>query len=430
MTFRFLYVNIKVFKTRSDFNVSDQNTFTMKKYVLIIAILLSGIGVASAQKISGNWLITKVNVDGKEQGVYTRIDFLENGDMEVSGRNMGTWTYNQKKKVINIVSAKFKELNGTSEVKEINESELIIENNGARIFFVKLDKQKITNDNLASGLIGTWQIVDDNNPDVTKLITFKAPDIVTTVEWEPGMESTSEGTWIFDPRKMSLLIMGRLSDFGGENKVVSIGETELELINNNNHFIAKRRDQKTSGIEHLKFTEADFYDQEGDYRYEDDEQKLPWQDPYKMMASLAGVQHLVYTHSTLIEETGVFNSKKLTADVSVDEAGEMLNIDFIFYGYDQYNLPEDTELPPNQINPFQCTNKLYPQQDIAFRVIGNEQLVTPAGTFDCTVIEGVDNFEVRKKCWLVNDRPGIYAKIIEDKSGDFGHYIIYELQEM
>ena len=173
---------------------------------------------AATEKISGNWLITKVNVDGKEQGVYTRIDFLENGDMEVSGRNMGTWTYNQKKKVINIVSAKFKELNGTSEVKEINESELIIENNGARIFFVKLDKQKITNDNLASGLIGTWQIVDDNNPDVTKLITFKAPDIVTTVEWEPGMESTSEGTWIFDPRKMSLLIMGRLSDFGGENK--------------------------------------------------------------------------------------------------------------------------------------------------------------------------------------------------------------------
>jgi len=402
----------------------------MKNYLLIMAMILSGIGLINAQKVCGNWLITKVKVDGQEQGVYMPINFLENGDMEVSGRNMGTWSNEQKKKIILITSEKFKELNGSNDVKEINEQVLVIENSGARVQLMRLDKPKIAIDNQSSGLIGAWLVKDEKNPDVTKILMLKAPDVINYLEHSSSMETTCNGTWIYDAEKTSLIVMGRVPGLKGENEVVKKGDVHLELINEGRHFLASRKDQNSSDIERLTFTGADFYSPEGDYKYEEDEQKLPWHDPYILLTSLADVQHLVYEYSALIDETGVFDHKQLTAEVTVNKGDEVVNIDFIFCGYDQYNLPEDVALPPNQINVSQCANKFYPQLEMVFRVIGNEQLMTPAGTFDCTVIEGVDSFEVRKKCWMVNDRPGVYAKIIEDKPGDFGHYIIYELQEM
>jgi len=144
------------------------------------------------------------------------------------------------------------------------------------------------------------------------------------------------------------------------------------------------------------------------------------------MAYLRNVSQLVYTYSVLVEDTDAFNSKILTADVEANLENELASIDFIFYGYDRYNLPDDTELPPNK----DYSNPLFPLKDDIFRVVGEEEISTPAGTFDCMVIEIMGDFEMRKKAWMVKDKPGVYAKIIEDKPGSFGKYAIYELQEI
>lgn len=168
----------------------------MKKCLLVITILLSAISLSNAQQVSGSWLITIVSVDNKEQEVYAPIDFLENGELEISGRPMGSWTYDQNTQVLQIVSDKFKELHGTNRVKVFNESALIIENKGARIQLVRLDLQKNVMENQASGLMGTWQVKDDHNRAVTKLLLFEAPDIIRVIEHESGMQTTSEGTWI------------------------------------------------------------------------------------------------------------------------------------------------------------------------------------------------------------------------------------------
>ncbi len=31
---------------------------------------------------------------------------------------------------------------------------------------------------------------------------------------------------------------------------------------------------------------------------------------------------------------------------------------------------------------------------------------------------------------MINNNPGIYAKCIHDKSGDWGHYAVFELQKI
>jgi hypothetical protein len=148
----------------------------------------------------------------------------------------------------------------------------------------------------------------------------------------------------------------------------------------------------------------------------------------EMMMTLLNVKQLIYNYSTLIEEVDVFENEILTADVNSNPQEQQLSIDFIFFGYDRYNLPEDTELPPNEFDEY---NSLYPEDDNSFRVVGTEQITIAAGTFDCTVIEAVDGWDHSKKLWMINDKPGIYAKIIDENTNeDYGYYHLYELQEI
>ncbi len=73
---------------------------------------------------------------------------------------------------------------------------------------------------------------------------------------------------------------------------------------------------------------------------------------------------------------------------------------------------------------------MYPEEDNSCRIVGSEQIATPAGTFDCVVVEVAIDYETRKKLWMIKDKPGIYAKIIDDKEGTWGHYNMFELQEI
>ena len=98
-------------------------------------------------------------------------------------------------------------------------------------------------------------------------------------------------------------------------------------------------------------------------------------------------------------------------------------IDNIFNGYDS----TESDLPINR----NFSSPLYPLEEHVYRIANNEQIITPAGTFECTVIEAVNYSGVLKKLWMVNDKIGVYAKIIEeDTDENFGHYYIYELQKI
>nr|MDA3822213.1 hypothetical protein [Bacteroidales bacterium] len=312
----------------------------------------------------------------------------------------------------------------------IYEEEIILETKKEKVFFVKIDKEKIYEENEASGIIGAWEIEGDEDAEGTKLLTFESPDILTLIERKPGMESRSSGQWIFNKKDMSLLIMRRIGTLDGISKVIKIGADSLEFDNQGVHFILKRKKPGEIKVERLEFSEDEFYTEDGDFKYELDEEKLPWQNYYDMIKSLENVEQIIYTYSTLIEGTKIFDSRILKANVLADINEESLSIDYIFYGYDNDNLPEDTELPTANFNVSDYPSVLYPLTDMPFRISGGEKITTPAGTFDCTLIEGMYDFDTKRKCWMINDKPGIYAKIIEDKPGSFGHYCVYELQEI
>ena len=74
---------------------------------------------------------------------------------------------------------------------------------------------------------------------------------------------------------------------------------------------------------------------------------------------------------------------------------------------------------------------MYPLKENLFRVTGKETVKTPAGKFDCTVIETAGDFGIPEKLWMIDSKPGVYAKIIvDDNSEDFPHYSVFELQKI
>ena len=93
-----------------------------------------------------------------------------------------------------------------------------------------------------------------------------------------------------------------------------------------------------------------------------------------------------------------------------------------------FNLPKDTKLPPNQFNEY---NKLYPEENNSFRVVGKEKITTSAGTFNCTIVEVIEGFDKKLKLWMINDKPYIFAKMIKERTDKmYGYYHMYELQEI
>jgi len=406
----------------------------MKKIILFLALAFATTFVqAKNAPVSGEWLLTKVDEQDNTKEVYMPVSFHANSDFSIMDMKMGSWQYDKKQKTVNITSNRFKKMSGENQVLKCNKEEMILKNknNGAKMYFLRLDKAKIEAANKASGFTGTWKMGSDDPSDL-RYITFSEPNQFQYVEKEPGTLSRSSGTWIYNRKKHSLIIimMGHAEGFRGKNIVLSIDEKGFAIENHGKTIKAVKA--KTAGkIEHLTFTEKDFFDSDGNFKYEADENKLPWLDTEAMIDFLKNIHELSYNYASLIKDAHVFQNQRLTANVQTVPEGEKACIDFIFYGYDKKHLPDDTELPPNCITPDDAYNKLFPAKDMDYRVAGKEQITTPAGTFQCTVVEALGDAEQKYKMWMINDKPGIYAKIIEEKPDkNFGYYHVYALQNI
>lgn len=401
----------------------------MKKIAfLLIAIMVLAVS-ANAQKVEGSWLVTKIVVGDKVDEPLIIIDYSADGSILTQGINVGTWSHNQKEEKMIMSSNMDKDFGGDCMITSLTQKQFNFTKGEEKWFLSRLNRAEIAANNLESGFVGTWKFTDDANPDVTRILTFTAPDSFTLIEKQPGMESRTGGMWIYNQEEKSLLLVGRIDQIGGKNKVFKLSDKEFLLENAGVEIVLHKSEASSQKIERLNFTEADFFDENGDYKYEGEEGKLPWTDPFEMLMSLVNTSQLEYDFSTLVEGTEVFETKKLTADVAADKDEQSLSIDFIFYGYDRYNLPDDAELPPNDLD-MSYGNQFFPLKDNSFRVLGNEDIETISGTYNCTIVESIGSSEDRYKLWMINDKPGVYAKIIEDKEGRFGHYYVYELKSI
>ena len=397
-------------------------------YKIIILVLFTFSINSFAQEqaqVQGEWLLDKMATKGNYQDVGQLVNFNQDGKLFIQDIPFGTWTYNKKEKLLNMQA---QNLSGGYEVAFLSATNMQLTLDNKDLYFTKIDREKMVKENAASGLIGLWEYANDLGDNMHRIIQFKAPDKIILIEKDANMESRYSGIWLYQAELNQLIIIGQLQGIRGINSEVTITPNEVNFLHKTKSTTLKKVKQDATNIEHLSFTTDDFYDKTGDYKYYDDDKKLPWKDYYQMLDDLTNVKQLIYKEATLVEGTKSFETKILKADVKANLNKEFLQIDAVFNGYDRYNLPDDTAFPSNVYN--QYASKLYPYKDVTYRVKGTDDITVPAGTYNCTVVEAIDNFDEKIKIWMINNKPGIIAKIIKEKSGSFGYYIRYELQEI
>jgi hypothetical protein len=435
-------------------------------YVLLLVLLAVSAGLSAKEtSVVGSWLLTKVEEKGKTEEVYAQIVFKDDGYAEWEGRVFGKWTRN--KKTFTIESEMIKEIAAEWKISTLNDGELILTKSGSKLNFVKFDKAKIEEANKNSGLEGIWKVDEiiysgnnevaeeavkepveeeteeaveesavengaeeweDTEDNVEKSFIFSLPNNIKILEVFGGGTSTGSGTWMYNDSDKSLIVIARDENLRGKSKVVKLTEKELVIENKMGTVMATKVEQKNIKIERLEFTESDFYDENGDYKYGGDVEKLPWEDYYLVLESLKDIKQLTYDFSTLVDEdAGGFDTKTLTANIVVNMDEETIEFDDVFKGTDRTSISEDEEMPIVEADP---DNSLFPFEDNSFRVAGEEAITTPAGTFNCTAVETTGHFDEVIKFWMINDKPGVIAKVILDEPGHFGHYKVFELTEI
>jgi len=399
----------------------------MKKVQLLLTIILfvSGSIVAKDFPAGGKWLLTKVEMDGKSQEIYTDVEFKDDGYAEMEGRVFGTWEYNNKTKRFVIKSEMIKEFAGSRKVETLNAEKMIMADSKTKLFFIKLDTAKTKVNNKNSGLEGVWK-TQENDEGLITTIVLELPNIFAFTETSDGYSSSAKGEWIFNPKEKTILIMTGERSFNGINSIVEISAEKLVLKHFDKTTELSKYKKPDIEVVRLKFSDEDFFTQDGDYKYEADIEKLPCEDPYQIFESLEKIKQLVYNYYKLDENSGVFSIQKLTANINTNPNDESISFDNIFEGVDRTTLMEDEDMPVIESNP---ENLLFPFDDSSFRVVGTEDVVTPAGTFKCTVVETMGDFDERIKFWMIDITPGVVAKVILDKPGSFGYYKVFVLKE-
>ncbi len=399
----------------------------MKK-VLITLILTVIVVLTPAQtsKLIGSWLMTKVEIGDKLEAPYFITDFNKDGKMVIMGIEAGTWEFDKKEKKIVMKSKLDKDFNGESKVLKLNKKELIVSKDGAKLYYIKVKQKEINEVNANSNFKGIWKIELKDAPESwqneTHFFKFELPNNFVAISDENGAESKYKGTWIYNPKEKTIIIIGRLQSLRGKSSIKRMSLNELELKNKEIIFKAKKIEIDSNSIEHLSFTYEDFHEED----YQGD---FPWYFE-EMVTFLANINCLKYKKGKLIEEFNVFEYQTIISkiEVNTNEQNVMFsNLAVIEGDTTQFSQNHKGGLSESY-NDFFPKKKPWP-----YRVLANQTVTVSAGTFNCTVIEGFDGDSDNKiKYWMINDKPGIYAKVIIEGEGVFGdlEYNVLELEKI
>ena len=439
----------------------------MKKLsILLFALLVISTSISAKKKSAlGSWLLVKIEEKGEIMQPYAEITFKDDGYAIWDGRVFGTWE--QSKKNFTLESKMIKELSAEWKISKFKDGELVLTKPDTKLFFIIFDKAKIEEDNKNSGLEGVWKVdevimkateeaieeaveeitegaveeateengseeysdveLEDRDNETKKTLIFSLPDTYKRLEEFNGGTSSESGTWMYNKTKSSLvLIDGRNAQ---KFELVKLTEKELIIDNNKETMVATKIELGNLKIIRLGFTEEDFFDENGDYLYNDDSEKLPWNDTYKTMDFLENVKALVYNYSIKLRDIELFDTKEIVAKVSSSTEKMTIDINNIFENGDSYTFSANDEYYENS---FYDNNRLYPLDGnyYSFRVTGQEKITTAAGTFDCTVIDACGHSEKTYRIWMINDKPGIFAKVIEERPDSFDENFTYKVYEL
>jgi len=188
--------------------------------------------------------------------------------------------------------------------------------------------------------------------------------------------------------------------------------------------IEKAYDLNMSGID---FSEDDLY--EGDhYRYHDDA-KIPWihAELYNTFENTKEIGYRVYQNlnNTMTQtDTHIFHFKDNTATAFSYRRFGLRQDDWI--DMDWYRIDHNEPYWANKDKTI-TFSPLFGEMEL-FHVLDKEEVTTPAGTFTCTKIEGIEKpWDNPVVVWMIDDQTGIYAKVVNLKEKKL--YLLESIKE-
>ncbi|WP_457618959.1 hypothetical protein [Lutibacter sp.] len=296
-----------------------------------------------------------------------------------------------------------------------------------------------------SKIIGIWQlktVIEEG----TTLDDFETVFIFSENGILKAARSATEkpieaGTWKYNEKQKAIVMASDLDkDFNGEAIVLKVNDTELSYKKNNAILYFNRLEKLDLPPEiepaatikpTLSYSYDDLLDEEGSFDFEGESAKLPWKIE-NVLNFLKDFNDIIYTvtsfregsapDSFLVSSRIVYNKEEQTVDVR----------EYSFFQKDYIEMNEEF-IPINEAANYQEKLYFFPKDKLdLFRVIGTEKVATLYGNVICTVVEGFGMFDDKIKYWMINEKPGVFAKIIIVKGEDppFGYTKVYALKEI
>ncbi|QVY65149.1 hypothetical protein [Polaribacter sp. Q13] len=392
----------------------------MKKMVITLIIIgCSFSSKAQKAKIIGSWLITKVELPTNTQYPFKVIEFSNRGRVLMESVLIATWRYNIRSNEIQMRSNIKKDFNGMSKILSSTNKELVLEKEGIKTTYLKLDLNKIAKENAMSKLKGAWKL--ENDFDDIQLLKMELPDVfsLTTISSKDSIKSTTNGTWMYNSDEKSITFIGESELLKGKSTLKEQSENVFVLNLNGKEIIAKKEVSSTN-LERLIFNIDNFPARPNE--------NPPWLDFNALLVELEHVNYLKYKQSRLIPNTTSFKQDTLLSKININKKRKSITVNNLIIT-EKDTLKGAESFKGGFLN---MTNDFFPQEKLGpFRVITTETIKVIAGEFECKVVEGFYG-EVKLKYWMIINKPGVFAKVIREDIDAFNNvdYSITELIEI
>ena len=391
----------------------------MKRYLFIFVLMLSVFSLrAQSADVSGKWLLSQAEIKGRTVNPFQIMEFRKDGKLIMMDMEMGTWKRNPNAKQIILKSDRDKDFNGAMTIAKLTAERMILKKGKDVYTYSRVDPERIKRDNEKSALAGLWSLTGTEYP--CAFLKLDLPQDFALVQVAFGETDRASGSWIFSPKDQAIIFVGFSHLLHGKVKLADLKKDEFSIQLTDRTLQAKK--VKPAPIERLTFEEDDFPEEPD----EQSQARLPWKDFDGMVQFLSNIKAVRYRVGQLLPKLNVLaypteHLAKVQADV------QKPSVRFTNLSVSEGNASQYSEKVLNSMSGDEF--HFFPLEDFwQYRVVGSEKLTVPAGTFDCTVVEAVDG-DKKFKLWMINDKPGIYAKIIREETDPFGN-VNYSIEEL
>jgi len=277
-------------------------------------------------------------------------------------------------------------------------------------------------------IVGNWQLtkVIDNGETQSgfrAVFIFEKQGILKAAR-STGENSMHVGSWEYNSKSKTLTMKSDVDkDFRGEAKVLKINQNTLVYLKDKVEMTFSRiSDEKMKPLEpvsknkpELGFIEADFWNENDEALGTIEEliTKLPWK--FNEVATyLKQYKDVIYTVSNFRGDNPP-DTFIVSERIAYNEIENSIDVRDYSISNNDYIEMTTNEIPLEQMNAMDLEDQFhfYPADELdPFRVVGVEKIDTILGELECTVVEGFNSYSNKIKYWLINEKPGIYAKVI------------------